>query len=148
MPSITLSYSSSGPLLQVMIGVSEPHRDALKKLGKPVPMFVPGTFLVDTGASSTCVDPDLVSSLGLTATGAVMMETPSTAGVPVSCPLYDVAVVIPSGRATDSHFVIGALPIMETQLKAQGIDGLLGRDVLSECVLISNGPASQMVLSY
>lgn len=147
MPSITLTYSSAGPLLQVMIGVSRPHADALTAVGRPVPPLVTGTFLIDTGASSTCVDPGLVAPLGLTQTGAVMIQTPSTNGVPVACAQYDVMMII-AGAVGTLPMVVEATPVMETSLRSQGIDGLLGRDVLGNCVLITNGPASLLTLSY
>jgi hypothetical protein len=37
---------------------------------------------------------------------------------------------------------------METQLRSQGIDGLIGRDMLQQCVFITNGPASLLTLAY
>jgi hypothetical protein len=77
-----------------------------------------------------------------------MIQTPSTAGTPVSCYLYDVSLGIPAGRQTDAPFFLEAIPIMETGLRSQGIDGLLGRDVLAECVFTTNGPIGMMTLSY
>jgi Aspartyl protease len=105
MPSITVSFSQAGPLVQAAVGVSVPHRDALLAANKPVPNAVQGTFLIDTGASGTCVDPGLVAPLGLTPTGAVMMQTPSTGGTPFSCYQYDVMILIP-GRQNDPPFFI------------------------------------------
>lgn len=148
MPSITSSYNQAGPLLQVHIGLSAPHAAALKAQGKPVPPMATGVFLLDTGASGTCVDPALVSGLGLTPTGAVMIQTPSTAGTPVACPQYDVQLVMFASNTNLTPFVVSALPVMETALKSQGIDGLLGRDVLDRCVLNYIGPTKQLVLSY
>lgn len=117
----------------------------MEKAGLPVPSFVQGTFLLDTGASGTCVDPKLVAPLSLHPSGQVAMQTPSTNGVPVYCNQYDVAVYIPHDA---TGFFIGALPILETSLASQGIDGLIGRDVIDRCTLVYNGSAGLFTLAY
>ena len=115
--------------------------------GLPVPQYVTGTFLLDTGASGTCVDPGLVAPLGLTPTGNVQMQTPSTAGTPVTCSLFDISMYIP-GTGQTAGFMIEAIPVIEAGLRAQGIDGLLGRDVLDRCTFICNGSAGMFTLAY
>jgi hypothetical protein len=148
MPSLNLTFGQAGPLVQVSVGVSAPHRDALLAAGRPVPPLVSGTFLIDTGASSTCLDPALVAPLNLTPTGVVPIQTPSTAGTPHPCYQYDVMLAISAARAGGTGFFIDALPVLETGLGGQGIDGLIGRDVLAEWVLIYNGPTNALTLSY
>lgn len=148
MPSINLTITPGGPLIQVYITLSAPHRDALVAAGKTPPNPALGTFLIDTGASGTAVDPQLVASLGLTPKGAVMVQTPSTNGQPVACPTYDVMVIIPANDPAVPPFFVEALPVMEASFKSQGIDGLIGRDVLSKCVLVYNGTNGTYVLSY
>lgn len=148
MPSINVSLSANGPLLSVLVGVSAPKSAAMQKAGLKVPQFVQGTFLLDTGASGTCVDPHFVQSLGLTPRGAVMIQTPSTAGNAVSCNQYDVALFIPGMNASATGFHIGALPVIETPLAAQGIEGLIGRDVIDRCTLVYNGSAGMFTLAF
>jgi len=147
MPSINVSLQAGGPIVTVAIGVSVPKGVALKAAGIAVPPTVVGTFLIDTGASGTCVDPALVAKLGLAPTGAVSMQTPSTNGTPVQCNLYDASVYIP-GAQGQGGFLIDALPIMECSLSAQGIDGLIGRDIINRCTLIYNGSAGFFTLAY
>lgn len=145
MPSITLPNAPNGPLLQVVIGISAPHRHALEAEGKTVPKGVIGTFLVDTGASCTCVDPDFVGPLNLVATGLIEIQTPSTNGDAVTCLQYDVSLLIPSD--TGVCLSLDAMPVLETHLRSQGIEGLIGRDVLSRCVLIYNGASNILTLA-
>lgn len=145
MPSINLGLSVNGPLVNALIGPSAPRAEALRLANQPVPSFVQGLFLIDTGASGTCVDPTLIAKLGLPPTGAAPMQTPSTNGTPVQCNLYDVSVFIPDGQG---GFMTPALPVMECNLAAQGILGLIGRDILNRCTLIYNGSANFVTLAY
>jgi hypothetical protein len=115
MPTINLPIPLSGPLIMVLVGVSFPRQQALLDAGQPVPPLATGTFLIDTGASSTCVDPDLLEGLNLTATGIVGISTPSTAGNPHLCEQYDVSLFLP-GNQVGGH-LIQALPVITTYLK-------------------------------
>jgi hypothetical protein len=147
MPNINVNIQPGGALLSVFIGVSGPRASALMAASQPVPPMASGTFLVDTGASGTCVDPELIRNLGLQATGRVAISTPSTAGSVHYCDQFDVALFIPGNAGIGGHVVI-ALPVITTHLRSQGIDGLLGRDVLNNCVLIYNGSASILTPAY
>lgn len=148
MPSINLVIQQpAGPLIQVVLGASLPRQHALQAAGSPVPPVVTGNFLIDTGASGTCVDPSLIAKLGIPASGSVAIQTPSTQGAPHQCDTYDVMLFIPAGESQAGHF-IEVMPVFETHLSGQGIDGLLGRDVLQSCVLIYNGVTNLFTLSY
>lgn len=149
MPSINGPLDPNiGPIISVLIFPSVPRQEALRAAGLPLPQGQRANFLIDTGASCTCVDPAFLTALGLTPTGVTPIQTPSTAGSTHVCSLYDVMLFIPSnGPGTNGH-LIDALPIVATQLSSQGIDGLLGRDVLNNCTLFFNGSASMYTLAY
>lgn len=112
-----------------------------------MPAFTNGTFLVDTGASSTAVDRGLIAPLGLTATGAVMCHTPTTGQNAVRLDQYDVMLLVPGVVATQ-FWMIEAVSITECDLSAQGIQGLIGRDVLDRAMLVYNGPAKTFTIAY
>ena len=118
----------------------------MRKAGLPVPPYVTGNFLIDTGASCTCVDPDLVAPLSLAIIGTVAIQTPSTAGTSHACNQYDASLFIPNGN-NGGHFV-DAIPLIETVLSSQGIDGLIGRDVIDRCTLVYNGTLGIVTLAY
>lgn len=149
MPSITFdSHPQLGPLVQVLVGVSMHKRQALLDAGLAVPQFVIGTFLIDTGASATCIDPDLVAQLGLVQSGSVQVQTPTTGTSVAICAQYDVSLILFGSEQTMQPFSAPALPIMETQLRPQGIDGLLGRDIIDQGILIHNGITKQTTFSW
>jgi hypothetical protein len=146
-PSITLSYATGGPLVSVMVAPSQPRQQALKAAGLSLPPPTNGVFLVDTGASNTVIDPSLIGPLGLSPTGTIMCHTPSTGGAALPFNQYDVLLFLP-GPAGGAGWLIPALPVMESALSAQGIMGLIGRDVLDRAMLVYNGPAGHFTLAY
>ena len=128
------------------MGPSIPRQEAMKQAGQTIPAMKRGFFLVDTGASCTCIDNNLMAGLGITPTGATNIQTPSTNGGAHVCNLYDVMLYIPN-QSSGGH-LIEAMPIVEAGLSSQGIDGLIGRDVLNGCTLIYNGTAQLLTLAY
>ena len=146
MPHVTLPISSpGGPILDLGIAVSEPHERALRAANKPVPPPVRIRALVDTGASGTCVDPTCLKSLGLTSKGQTPIRTPSTGATPHFCDQYDVSIILLHKSIT---LRLAAVPIIASDLAIQGIQALLGRDVLSRCLLVYDGSAGSFTLSF
>lgn len=146
MPSVSLQILPLGPVIDIHIGVSGPRREALSQANQSVPPYVPCRLLIDTGASSTCVDPWIIKKLNLSPSGIVSIHTPSTsANSAHSCQQYDVSLLI---SHTAINRVFAAIPVIESNLVHQGIDGLLGRDVLSQCLLIYNGELGIYTLAF
>lgn len=145
MPHLTLTLSPAGPLVDVHIGVSKPRHDALQKAGQPIPAFVAARLLVDTGASSTCLDCVVVQKLGLIPTGQITVHTPTTGTSGQLVNQYDAALFM---QAHGTHKSFLTLPVMESDFSAQNIDGLLGRDVLAQCLLVYSGPDNAFMLSF
>jgi predicted aspartyl protease len=146
MPSVTAAFNQAlGPIFEFYVGVTEARRAALVAAGQPVPSWVKARLLIDSGASSTCLDPSIIQPLGLTPTGSTSVQTPSTNGVPHQMMMYDVQLVVL--HTLQSRF-FDALAVMECGLASQGIDGLLGRDVLEKCVFIINGEEGSMTLCF
>jgi hypothetical protein len=118
------------------------------KAGFAVPLWISGTFLVDTGASGTCIDPTLIQPLGIPPSGRVHIQTPSTGSTSHECSQYDVSIYIPGADNSQEGLLIPALPILETPLMTQGIVGLIGRDILDRCTLIYNSGLKMFTLAY
>lgn len=112
-----------------------------------IPQPVVVRALVDTGASCTCLDPTVIAKLGLTPSGTVLMHTPSTLGTAVRCNQFDVAigVFMDSGEV---HVPSMIIPVIESTLACQGIQALIGRDVLEKGILIYDGRHKPMTLAF
>ena len=132
-----------------MLTVSEARAAALTVAGQPIPPRVPILALIDTGASCTCVDPSVLTSLGLTATGSVSIKTPSTGVGTHSTLQYDVGFRIPPQTRGDSALAFPAIAVVAVDiLPAHGYHALIGRDILAHCILIYNGVTGFFSLSY
>jgi hypothetical protein len=146
MPSITLDLTPQGPMVRVAVMVSTPRRKALEAAGLPIPPPVLVSLLVDTGAFCTCVDSAHLGQLQISPSGIIEIYTPSTGATPVKRKQYDVdvALILDNGN----HLFIDTLPVVESTFAANGIDGLLGRDVLSGGILIYNGTTDSITVAF
>ncbi len=149
MPYFTLQLTAQGPMMVAFVGVSEARRAALLSVGQAVPQPIQIRALVDTGATGTCVDPTVLQTLGLTPTGSVQVNTPSTGPNPHSADLYDVSIAIPGALQTHSPLIMENIPVLCADLlAAQGFHALVGRDILSLCLLCYDGLRGTFTLAY
>jgi predicted aspartyl protease len=86
---------------------------------------VSATALVDTGAHTTVLSPDIVAALGLKPVGAINMITP-TAMVPVRCEQFNVNVHF-SPEVVVENILAAQAPLID-----HGFQCLIGRDVLQK----------------
>jgi hypothetical protein len=148
LPHVGGIITAWGPLLNVVVSVSVPRFSALTAAGHPIPSPVVAKLLVDTGASQTAIDGTILGKLGLTPTGTQQIHTPSTTGVPHSANLYDVAIAIFGADTSVPAHAINALAVIDGAFQPQGIDGLLGRDVLAVCRMTYGGPDQYFMVSF
>src|SRR5882762_6236356 len=137
MPSVSGSISASGALVMVRIGPSTQRVEELRKLGRPV---VDDEFLglIDTGASVSAIDPLIAIRLDLESTGFVPIHTPSTGGAFVLRDSFDATISLGAGQVRTRSIVC---EVIGSELANQGFFILIGRDVLSHCVLTFDGPS-------
>lgn len=135
-------------MLTTFFTVSQGRAAALHSAGKPAPQPVKATALVDTGASCTCVDPAVVSALGLQPTGSSQVVTPTTGTTPHNASVYDVGLFITGAQgSTPLHF--STIPVVTASLLApQGFHALIGRDILGKCLVTYNGTAGFFTFAY
>lgn len=145
MPSLTADIQPHGPVVRMAVLVSGPRRKALELAGKPVPNPIIIDALIDTGAFCTCVDPSVIQALGLTPTGNVPIMTPSTGTGTHQCNQYDVSIAV---MMNTDFKIIDTIPVLEAHLAQQGHKALIGRDILSQGILIYNGPHNSVTISF
>lgn len=147
MRSLRVQILGAGAILPVHVGISGPRRKVFQRQGRPEPHPVNVELLIDTGASMTLLDEQLMRSLGLTPTGSTQWHSSSTNGVAQRCGVYDVRLVL-GGIGTPDTFTVDPLQVIAPPFINHGYQGLLGRDVLSRVQLGWNGPTNSLTISY
>ena len=105
-----------------------------------MPAPVSGLALIDTGATSTCIDDETARQLQLPAIDVVTVASASHASArqsvhPVQIELVGWPIRFDAPRA------------IAAPLRIQGILVLIGRDVLQHTILVYNGPTGSFSLS-
>ena len=135
-------------MVVAFIGVSDARRNALIAANLPVPNPIQIQGMIDTGAGAMCVDPAVLSQLGLTPTGSTLVNTPTTGTQPAQANTYDISLRIPSA-ASQPALVHHTLPVIESSLLvAQGFHALIGISVLRGCLLTVDGQNGLFSLAY
>jgi len=136
----------AGPVLNVEVSIPTALAEKLTNESKPIPQPKTGWALIDTGATHSCVDDDVISQLGVNPIRRAKIH--GSAGI------HEVNVF-------PSHLRFPAIPnfeidfaatlgvnIQAQQFNNQPIIALLGRDVLAKCVFIYNGPLGMYTLAF
>lgn len=129
----------AGPIVLVHFAIPSALAKTLVAAGKPVPAPVQARLQVDTGASGTCVKTSVLAPLAITPHNHLSISTPSGSA---TCPVYDVDIVMAGLGALHN------IPVIETSMGGQPIDGLLGRDILQFGMLVYNGKDSSFSLAF
>jgi hypothetical protein len=145
MPHFTNLIDYDGPIINVLVAPSFLRQNSLTAAGLQVPAPIFARMLIDTGASSTCIEESILTNLGLVPTGAIMMNIPSTGQAPLQAFVYDVSMQF-SGHNGNSY-TFHNLAAVGCDFSGQNIDGLFGRDALAQARFIYSGPDSSWMLS-
>lgn len=102
--------------------------------------------LIDTGATTTSISSNLVQSLNLLPSGMVSMQSAThiveanVYGIQLGIPITEVTRIDDKIIPTNHHVKTFQVQAIEAvNLQNQGIDVLLGMDIISHCLLIVEG---------
>lgn len=84
--------------------------------------YLPAKAQWDTGATGTCISKQVVAKLGLQPTGMINVQTPSGIG---TMNKYMVNLTL------NNELTILDFPVMDSEIGSQGIDVLIGMDIIS-----------------
>jgi hypothetical protein len=146
MPHAQYPMPGKEMLVEVVVGLNTAQVQAMQAAGQPIPPFVRLHALIDTGTDVTAVTPAALAPLGLTPSGTV--QTITAAGM-VVVNYYEVSLtILRPGPAFAPGLARGMWTITEFLHSAPGLDVLVGMDVVSECLLIVDGPNQYFTLAW
>ena len=138
-----LELQRNGAVLRVEIGIPSSLAQYLRERKLLVPQPIKGFALFDTGASSSCVDTEIINKLGVKPVGVT--RTITAAG-PSQQSLFPATLHFPRlGFSVEFTSVMGA-NLRQFRIMRGNLLALVGRDILSRCVLIYNGPHASYTL--
>lgn len=129
-----------GPLIAVEIAVPAALAKYLVDHNEPIPSPMTGIAVIDTGASITCIDREVIAKLNVPAVGYTDVFTPSGSERQNTHPAK---FSFPGTKLPEINFSA----VLASKLKEQKIIALIGRDVLSHFILMYNGPAGIFTLA-
>lgn len=130
-----------GPTIPVAVSVTPMLAQALERMGRAIPSAASGLALIDTGATLCSVDESVVRQLGIPPFGYTQVAGATGSSDQAT---YPASLSFPGTSIPNITFVdfIGA------PLAPLGILVLIGRNVLSQFVLVYNGPGGHVSLSF
>ncbi len=131
---------SRGPIIQVSVMVISSVAQQVIQQGGIIPNPVSGYALIDTGASTTCIDDTVARKIGAPAIDKVKMC--SASHTEADAFIYPVNFEI-----LGANIPINVPRCMGAALQGQELVMLIGRDVLEKCTLHYNGISGQFTLS-
>ncbi len=111
----------------IMFAFTEKYRTIQRKLINSAVVEFNGQSMPvkaqwDTGATGTCISKGIVAQLGLKPTGMINVQTPSGTG---TMNKYMVNLIL------NNEVAITNLVVMDSEIGNQGIDVLIGMDIIS-----------------
>ena len=144
---LTFDMDPGGRPILELFATASPHRiAALHAAGETTPRPEAVRALVDTGASRSNLDRSIVARLDLDSVGEATVHTASTGSTPKVVREYNVQLFLP-GLA--EGLIAEDLRVLEAEdLSGLGVEMLLGRDVIDQCLLIYSGQEGRFTFAF
>jgi hypothetical protein len=146
MPIFTGTLTPLGAVVEILVGVHEARREVLQRNNFPVPPRRRVRAQIDTGTTVTAIDEQVLRSLGALLIDRVAARTSSPTGEPQVFDQYAVSLGLDAG-GVELH--LAEVLVLQCVFGPEdGIQALLGQDVLRHCLFVHNGPQNTFSLAY
>jgi hypothetical protein len=138
MPYVAGPLDDSGSaVIDVLIGVDENRQRLLAKHQFPIPPAILIRAQIDTGAAVTMVDPRVLKTLDLTPIGTLSISMPSAELTRQVCNQFTVSVSLRDENTGVEH---PSVTVIEAAFwPEEGIQAVIGRDLLKHCSFLFDG---------
>lgn len=134
-----------GAILPVEVNVPQALQTLLTSKKQPIPKPTPGIALIDTGATKSCADHSVLSSLGIKPIGLVTIGTAKGA---TKCQLFPAKLNFPTLNLLVDFSAMAGVNLKGQLIQGKPLVALVGRDVLSKCLFIYCGFQGYYTLSF
>jgi hypothetical protein len=147
MPTLTGPITVDGALVNVLIGVSETRRQALLRVGFPIPAPFAVRAVLDTGSFISLAEAQAITPLGVQPYIQRQFFTSATGATPHVRDVYNLSVTLvdDSGTALAYWPSVDVLPAVF--LPTDAVHGVIGRDLLGTAVLHFDGKGGAFALT-
>ncbi len=130
------TLAALGPVLAVSVSIPQALAAFYTRQQIPLPSPITGLALIDTGATRSCVHAPIMSSLGVNPIGVVTSGTPAGQ---VLHSLYPAHFTFPATTIEVDFTSVVGVDLSGQIITGQQLIALIGRDVLSNGILVYNG---------
>jgi predicted aspartyl protease len=146
MPVIKSPITHHGPVIDLWVGPNEPRKRVLTKNGFPVPDPICVKALIDTGSSYSAVDPSILQALDLKLIDTIPVRIPMAKEEVEHLDKYVVGLLM---KAEGLEKLLDTIEVIAPSFgNEDGIQALIGRDVLSHCKFSYDGPGEFFSLIF
>lgn len=147
MPVISEGLTQAdGAVVEVLVGVHEARRNVLRRNALVVPPRVRVRVQVDTGSEFTVIDGSVFGRLGIQAIDAVTLRPMSVSADTVQFPRFAVSLALP-GEESELH--LPSATVLGCHMTPEdGVQGVLGRDMLAHCLFVYDGRRRTFTIAF
>jgi predicted aspartyl protease len=136
----TAELQQEGPRIRISISAPEEEIEIGRAFAIEYPEPLSVSALIDTGASLTVINPEIVQSCRLSQTGFTKI---SSAGNMGDFPTFAAHIEFPSHNLRGFEII----PVVACSLPQQSISCLIGRDILRRWMFTYNGRTGEFVVT-
>lgn len=139
MPTFTGPIVADGSLVNILVGVSEARRQVLRSVGFLVPTPSPVRVLLDTGSIITITKAQAITPLGVTRYDQRQFFNSAVGLTPIVRDVFDLSITLLDDKGISLHYWPSVDVIPGVFPPTDQVQGVIGRDLLDECVFTYDG---------
>ena len=144
MPQLSFPFDRNGMIVDVLLSCGGDRLKQLLAQNAPIPAPIWARGMIDTGTNVSAVSLPLLRQLGIEKGEAVKTEG---IGGEFETHSYEVSLTI-ADKAALTGPTYSPPDVSVIHLDAEGVDVLIGLDVLMACRLVLDGPARLFTLDF
>ncbi|SIO65518.1 Aspartyl protease [Singulisphaera sp. GP187] len=146
MPNLTVTVGAGqAPILELIVGPTEATIEALRAAGEPIPLPILVPAMLDTGAGTSLLARRIAEKLGLDPGGERIVIGVGSEGTETGV-VYRIRLAFP---AVPPMLLASTVCVVAVEDLAKfDVGMILGRDLLSRCVLLYNGPDGRCTFAF